>query len=589
MILNSTHIFCLVSELKETLPGLRIGQVSISSDQREILLSLRGQKKKLDLLFSSHSENCRLEVWEDKEAESRRLSFEKTNLLWYAVGAHIREVEQVDFDRIIRISCQKKTQFGSGDRFDLIFELTGRNSNLILVKPDATVVDCLRKIDATKSRLRRVLPGEKYVPPPTPKKKNPLITERADFDVSVKLAPIPLIELLRSAFMGVDHFSAKTIVDRSGLNGQKKGDDLSEEEVELLWNAFRGYFDDVSSGRFNFQVVPSEEGEPLAIGCVDLPFVPDGRKLRCESMNLAIVTFFSQRIEKQTAGKTANRLHRIARRGLYRFKKREENIREDLGQAEKFEQYKRFGELLMMNKESIKKGQTTVELTDVFDPSQPAVEITLDPKLGATANAQKYFKKHKKAKEALSTIRLRKSEARKKVSCLEEVVARLDDLKSETDLEEIEKSLADLGLLKQTKPSPSKRGEGKRRFRTFLTRSGWEILVGRNNQENDFLTFKVARPDELWFHAQGVPGSHVLLKGKDKKAEPSSFEIQQAAAVAAYFSKARGESKAEVAYTRAKYLRKPKKAKPGLVLVENEKSILVKPGLPEKNEGSGEE
>ena len=255
-----------------------------------------------------------------------------------------------------------------------------------------------------------------------------------------------------------------------------------------------------------------------------------------------------------------------------------------MSQAEKFEQYKRFGELLMMNKERIKKGQTTVELTDVFDPSQANVEIPLDPRLGATANAQKYFRKHKKAKEALSTIELRKSEARQKVSRLEEVVARLNNLKSEIDLEEIGKSLAGLGLLKQAKPSSSKRGEGRPKFRTFLTRSGWEILVGRNNQENDFLTFKVARPDELWFHAQGVPGSHVLLRGKDRKAEPSSSEIRQAAAVAAYFSKARGEGKAEVTYTRAKYLRKPKKAKPGLVLVENEKSILVKPELPEKNQ-----
>jgi predicted ribosome quality control (RQC) complex YloA/Tae2 family protein len=588
MILNSTHIFCLVSELKETLPGLRVGQVSISSDRKETLLSLRGQKQKLDLFFSTHSEDCRLEIWQDKEAESSRSDFEKTNLLWYAVGAHIRDVEQVDFDRIIRISCGKKTQFGSGERFDLIFELTGRNSNLILVKPDATVVDCLRKIDATRSRSRYVLPGEKYVPPLAPEKGNPLTAERTGFDAPLRSAEGFLAEWLTLAFMGMDQLTAQAIVNRSGLDGERKCAGLSPEEVETLWRAFRECFEEIADRKLNIQVVLSEEGEPEAIGCVDLPFVPDGRKLRCESMNSAIVTFFSQRIEKQTANKTTNRLRRIARRGSNRFKKREEKIREDLGQAEKFEQYKRFGELLMMNKESIKKGQAAVELTDVFDPSQPTVEIPLDPKLGPTANAQKYFKKHKKAKEALSTIKQRESDARTKISRMEEVVARLEDLKNETDLEEIEKNLAGLGLLKQARQLSPRRGEGRPRFRTFLTRSGWEILVGRNNNENDFLTFKVARPDELWFHAQGVPGSHVLLRGKDRKAEPSSSEIKQAAAVAAYFSKARRENKAEVAYTRAKYLRKPKKAKPGLVLVENEKSILVEPGLPERNEGSGE-
>ncbi len=589
MILNSTHIFCLVSELRDKLPGLRIGQVLISSDQREVLLSLRGQRQRLDLFSSSHSENSRLEVWQDQEAESRRLNLEKTNLLWYAVGGHIRDVEQVDFDRIIRISCQKKTQFGSGDRFDLIFELTGRNSNLILVKPDGTIVDCLRKIDATRSRSRYVLPGEKYVPPPAPQKKNPLTAERREFDASVESAEISLIEWLRSAFLGVDQLSAGLVVNRSGLDGQRKGSELNEEERGLLWKAFRGYFEDISNHKFDFQVVLSEDGVPQAIGCVDLPFVPYGRKLRCESMNSAIFAFFSERIEKETAAKETSRLRRISRRGLNRLKQRKAKIQEDLGQAERFEQYRRFGELLMMNKENIKKGQTSVELTDVFDPSQSTVEILLDPKLGATANAQKYFKKHRKAKDALSTIRQRELDANKRISRLEEVIARLDHPGGDMELEEIEESLAGLGLLKQTKRASSGRSKGRPKFRTFVTRSGWEILVGRNNKENDILTFKVARPDELWFHAQGTPGSHVLLRGKDKKAEPSSSEIRQAAAVAAYFSKARQENKAEVAYTRAKHVRKPKKAKPGLVLVENEKSILVKPGLPEKNEGSGEE
>jgi predicted ribosome quality control (RQC) complex YloA/Tae2 family protein len=158
-------------------------------------------------------------------------------------------------------------------------------------------------------------------------------------------------------------------------------------------------------------------------------------------------------------------------------------------------------------------------------------------------------------------------------------------LDEQVDLEEIRRSLIRLGFLPdqpatEKKKSPVK--EKKPAFRTFLTESSAEILVGRNNKENDHLTFRFARPDDLWFHAQDVPGSHVLLKRKDKKREPSPSDIRVAAEVAAYFSKAKSEKKASVIYTQAKYVRKPKKGKPGLALVEREKTLLVQPGLPKK-------
>jgi predicted ribosome quality control (RQC) complex YloA/Tae2 family protein len=164
----------------------------------------------------------------------------------------------------------------------------------------------------------------------------------------------------------------------------------------------------------------------------------------------------------------------------------------------------------------------------------------------------------------------------------------LKKLGGEGDLEEIKSELIQLGFLssqalgKDTKSLIQKTKQKQLQFRTFLTESGAEILVGRNNRDNDFLTFKFARPDDLWFHAQDVPGSHVLLKRKDKKTEPTTEQIRQAARIAAYYSKAREEKKASVVYTQAKYVRKPKKAKPGLALVEREKSVLVEPKLPDR-------
>jgi predicted ribosome quality control (RQC) complex YloA/Tae2 family protein len=580
MILNSTHIFCLIPELKEHLLGRRISEISISSDQKEILISLRGKGKNLNLLFSSHSENCRLEMWPASEAGRSWGGFRKTNLFWYALGGHIQDIVQVDFDRMVVISCKKRTQFGSGESFDLIFELTGRNSNLILAKQGGTIQDCFRKIDSTKSRSRQILPGGGYIPPPPPKKRNPITMEREEFYRLLESTEKQTLEWLVSTFLGMDRFSAENILTQSQVEGERPATQLGEEKKGRIWKSFRQYFNDILNGRLSFEVVTDEKGLPQAITCVKLPQVADKRRIRCESLNSAIRTFFSQRLAREEREKEIQKLYQIGRRALKKLSGRGKRIELELGEAERYEEFKRFGDLLMMNKSSIKKGQTSVQFTDIFDSSQPKVEIPLDPKLGAMANAQRYYKKHRKAKDALNTINKRRSETKSRIDHLREIIIRLDLPEGEKDIEDIRKDLSHLGLLKLAGPSPGKDKQKKSAFRTFLTRTGWEILVGRNNKENDLLTFKVARPDDLWFHAQGVPGSHVVLKRKDKKAEPSSGEIRQAAEIAAYFSKARQEAKAEVAYTFAKYVRKPKGATPGVALVEREKSILVKPGLP---------
>jgi predicted ribosome quality control (RQC) complex YloA/Tae2 family protein len=580
MILNSTHIFCLIPELKELLLGHRIAEVAISSDQKEILISLQGRGKKLNLFFSSHSENCRLEMYPASGVGRSWEDFQKTNLFRYAVGSHIRDIVQVDFDRIIGISCEKRNQFGSGERIDLIFELTGRNSNLILVKQDGTIQDCLRKIDATKSRSRQILPGGKYLSPQPPKKKNPITMEREEFKRLLESADKPALEWLMSTFLGMDQLSTENILTQSQLDGEIAAAQFSEEEKGRAWKSFRHHFDDILKGNFSFEVVTDEKGHPQAITCVKLSLVPAKRRIRCASLSSAVRTFFSKRLAREQGEKEIQKLSQIARRTLKKLCGRSKRIEIDFDEAERYEEFKRFGDLLMMNKSSIRKGQISAQVTDIFDSSQPKVEIPLDPKLGAMANAQRYYKKHRKAKDALDTINKRRSETKSRIDSLKEMITRLDRVEGEKDIEDIKRDLSYLGFLKLAGPSPGKERQKKSAFRTFLTKTGWEILVGRNNRENDLLSFKVARPDDLWFHAQGVPGSHVVLKKKEKRAEPSSGEIRRAAEIAAYFSKARGEAKAEVVYTFAKYVRKPKGAKPGLALVENEKSILVKPGLP---------
>jgi predicted ribosome quality control (RQC) complex YloA/Tae2 family protein len=578
MIINSTLIYCLIPELKRATQGHRITDVLVSSDYKELLFRLRGKHEEITLFFSTHPVDCRIEIWGKMETDQHTQTYQKSKLFDFAVGGHIQDVEQLDFDRVIRLSCEKKSQWGEGEKFDLIFELTGRNSNVILTKNEM-VIDCLRRIDITQNRFRQISPGQKYVQPPPPKKKNPFTIDKDEF-IHLSKTPQPVFDWLAGHFIGIDRLLAQSIAFDSGFDLNKKISQQEEDEMEQLWGAFRHTFEKLSHPQATYLIINNPDGKPEAISCVELPFIPEDRKLHFPDLNSAIKSFFSVKLGTEKTHKELHKLSSLVNRALAKLNEREKKIESDLENAARSEEYRRYGDLLMMNKENIPKGQASAELKDMFDSRHPTVQIPLDSKLNAIANAQLYFKKYRKAKDALSIIKKRKEETKRLIDLLEEIYGRLSGQIDLTDLEEQKQTLIRLGLLRPVR-SPAKE-KRKKEFspRRFSTKTGWEIFVGKNDQENDYLTFKFARPDDLWFHAQNVPGSHVVLRKKDKKSEPSFSEIKETAQVAAYYSKSRKEKKVSVAYTPAKHVRKPKKGKPGLALVTREKSIMVEPKLP---------
>ena len=589
MIINSTLVFCLIPELQEAFKESKIIQILQSSDRKELVFFTRSKEKETSLFFSTHPENYRIEICEcilgldENEMKTKNPNYEKTNLFSYAVGGHISEISQVDFDRVIKISCLKKSQLGKSIEFDLIFELTGRNSNLILLRNDGLIIDCLRKVDITQNRFRQILPGEKYIPPPFPKKKNPFQIEKEKSLILLKDHDLLVSELLILHFIGLDKPLAETIMFEAGIPLNAKTANLKEQDIEQLWKSFKEIFQKISEYKLAFQITTDEKGKPQAISCVSLPFLKHEQKISCDSLNSAIKKFFYQKLEEHQRKTELKRLSEVIHSTQERLQSKKEKIEEDLKQAEKFEEYKKFGDLLMMNRDLIKKGQDSIKLVDIFKPEPSPIEIPLNVKLSPMQNSQAYFRKYKKAKDALAVIKKRKAETDKEILQLEKILGKLDGATKELELEEIERELISLGFLKDRKLFKRKK-KSQKEFspKRFVSKDGGEILVGRNNKGNDYLTFKIARPDDLWFHAQDVPGSHVLLRKKEKKKEPSHNDIKEAAQVAAYFSKARGAKRVGVIYTWAKYVKKPKKGKPGLALVEKERAIWVEPRLTDK-------
>jgi len=254
-------------------------------------------------------------------------------------------------------------------------------------------------------------------------------------------------------------------------------------------------------------------------------------------------------------------------------------LKEDKKSAQRYQEYKKIADLLMISKHKVKKGQKTLRVKDVFDPEEKGLNIKLNPVLSALQNAKLYYKKYTKARDSLNIIRERIFEIELKLNMLQRISGDLQP--GGLDADGARETLTALGLYK--KPGEIKKKERpKKKFspREFVTSDGWKILVGRNNKENDYLTFKIARPYDFWFHAQDVAGSHLVLRRENRDQQPPPQTMIQAAKTAAYFSQARSSKKVAVIYTLAKHVRKPKKAKPGLVTVNKERTMMVTPALP---------
>ncbi len=579
MIINTTLIFCLMLELNHKLSGGRIEKVKQSENGKDIIFSIKKDYKSVHLFYSSDPVNCHLELWTDRDFDPIQDKYADTPFFSGVLKGKILKAEQIGFDRVVRITCLKKSELEKEKEYDLVFELTGRNTNLILInKEDNKILDCLKKIDPSRSRYRQISSGLKYVLPPAPKKKNPLEIQEDEFESSLsQKAQTGIIAFLEESFSGMDRTLAQKIVYDSSLSQHKKTSELSEYEKENLFKVFQNTFQKIKEHKFEPQIIFDQKKHPLSISVFDLPFVSEEQKQSCKNLNATIMDFFRLKIEKEKKLQLQKEISTHTTKGIKAFENLLKKLENDLKSAERYEEYKKSGDLLMINKDRIKKGQKSIQVKDVFNPQENFIEIKLSPVLSPLQNAKLYYRKHKKAKDSLDIVRKRIAQTEQKLKVLKEIFQGLET--KIFDLEKVKDKLASLGFFKVKK---SKKEKTREKFspREFISSDGWKILVGKNSKENDHLTFKMARPYDFWFHAQDVGGSHLVLRRENRDQQPPHETIIQAAKIAAYFSQARSSKKVPVTYTLVKHVRKPKKTKPGLVTVQKEKTVIVIPELP---------
>lgn len=498
-------------------------------------------------------------------------------------GGKILNIKQIDFDRILHFTIQPYIKFGKALNKTLIVEFTGKHSNLILLKGDNTIEGSLKLITSDINRYREVVPGKLYISPPSQNKLNPLKINQNNFlDLFYSVSPenksLHLWELIQNNFMGMSQQSAKEIILQANLSPEINLNNISKTDLEILWSSFIDIIENIKKYNFQPTIFLKPQSKKIKIwSIIDSVQFPDYNKHTFDNTNSCLETLFTELDKEKIIFSLKNKLHQVINKNIAKIDNKVSGFQKKLDEVKNCEKYKKNGELIKANLASIKRWDTKITTINYFSPKQEITTIPLNKKYTPLQNAQLYFKKYKKTKDSYNIILKQLEDNKSKLDKLYELQTlykRNDNSLSE--LTKINYSLIKLGYIKKKEKKEKKKRKDILSPSKYVSKNGWDIYVGKNNKQNDFLTLKLASGNDIWLHVKNIQGSHVIIKNKGNNRTPPLETLIQAANLAVYFSKAKNENKAQVDYTLKKYVKKPKNAKPGMVIYSQEKSLLVK-------------
>ena len=579
MALDGLVIHSLVDELSTKLIGGKVDKVHQPEDD-EIVLYIRNNKENFKLVLSCSSSNPRVYIANDYKKENPIkapmfcMLFRK-----YIQGGNIVNISQVGFERIIKISIDSLDELKEKTRKDIYIEIMGRHSNIILThNSDNKIIDSAKRIPTSISRVRQILPGLTYELPPAQSKLNPLDNISKDsFIKSLKTFDGPIFKGIYSKFLGISPVISKELCYRANINEKINTNDISEEDITSLYNEFSSLFNNIINNIFSPCIVINEKlDKVIDFSCINLTLYNDLKFINKDSMSTILEGYYKTKDIKDRIHQRASDLKKSISVKLERLYHKQEKQEEELLEAENADIYKVNGELLTAYIYMIEKGMDSVEVQNFYDPNYENVTISLNKNLTPSENAQKYFKKYNKLKTAKKEITSQIAINKEEIDYLENIILSIENCENLAELQDIKDELIRLGYSKSSGKLKSKKETAlTTKPHEFISSEGFKILVGKNNKQNDYLTLRIADPDDIWMHTKNIPGSHVIIKcaGKDV----SEQTIYEGAMLAAYFSKSKMSSQVPVDYTKKKHVKKPSGSKPGMVIYETNSTMYVTP------------
>ena len=575
MALDAGFLAAIAAEIKNTAIGGRVEKV-YQPERDTVVLQMRSFAGGKRLLINAGSANPRIGFTAIPLENPQNPPQFCVLLRKHLSGAKLIDVRQPAFERVLITEWETRDEMGYLCRRLLIAEIMGKYSNLIFTDENERVLAVLRPVDFTTSTKRQVLPGMRYEMPPPQDKQNPLMVEKSDFITMLAREERPIDKWITGTFLGVSAVVAREIAHLATGRSDAMTADASPE---MLFAAFDRVFGAVKREGFAPSMVYDDGGKPVEYAFIPLTHYGESRAF--ESPSALLDEWFGKRDrEARVKQRAADVLH-IVTNAHARVLHKLELQRGELARCEEGESFRRMGDLIVANCYRLERGMARVTLTDYEDMREDGsfgeVEIELDPRLLPTANAQRFYKKYNKSKNARVELTKQIALGEAEIAYLESVRTALSTAETPTDLAEIREELAKAGYASRGKTVPNgQRKSSAPTYAEYRTSGGYRVLCGKNNLQNEHITHKLADRSDYWFHAKNMPGSHVvmLLEGKG---EPDAADFTEAASIAALFSAAEGAPMTEVDYTLVRHLKKAQGGKPGFVIYHTNWSAVVTP------------
>jgi predicted ribosome quality control (RQC) complex YloA/Tae2 family protein len=560
-------------ELQTALTGGRIERV-YQPGALEIILAVRRERQRHRLFFSATADAARVHLTEADLRNPARTPFFCSTLRRHLEGSRITAVAQPGLERLLHLTIAGTDDLGRPVTHVLTAEIMGKHSNIILVAAEENkIVDAIKRYTHAVSRYREVLPGQPYVPPPPSGKADPLAATEEEFfaALSGQTPASGVAAAIQRTHEGLSLFTAREIVCRAELAPEITVGECGVYEYRRLYASLRELVSSVVNGTATPTLV-LRDGAPVEFAPFD-PCQSTGNRIHA-TMNEILDRFYQARTRAAAFSAQRRRLEQCLGREINRLNRKLEGIAGVLNDPDP-DRYRLYGELLTANLYRLKPGEKEVALANFYEPGAPPVTIPLDPALTPAQNAQRYFKKYARARTAREHAAREKERLEEELAYLTGVATAIGQATSLEDLLEIATELAEQGYLATGKSPAKKETADQPQPLKLSSTDGFLILVGKNNRQNDYVTFRLANPGDIWLHARGVPGAHVILKTGGL--EPSPRALEEAGALAAYFSQARHSNSVPVDWTRRANVQRPKGARPGFVVYTGEKTLYADP------------
>lgn len=568
MSMDGLSLYSAMNELNKRLAGGKIDKIQ-QTDKEELLLMVRSLGQTYRLLINASAADNRVQLTELKKQAPSEAPMFCMLLRKRIAGGKIVRFEQERLDRVLKISIETYNDLGDLSVFALYCELMGKHSNIILVNEKGVIVDAIKHVGLGMSSVRFVMPGLEYSAPPAQDKQDPSNASADDFSMAICMVGMSIAKALSNAFFGLSPAVAAQLVAR--YTDKTECTQLSEAEREELASRLVGFYADMAHGKEKASAVLNALGETEAV----YPFAIAGGGIKLyDSIGEALDSLYINSDRREWAKRHGASARKVLQNNIERCEKKLALYADALNSEEQMEKCRLYGELLTANLHSLKSGTDTAAVDNYYADPVERIAIPLDRQLTPGENAQRYYKKYQKLKAARDMAIVQREQTLSELNYLEGQLDNLTKCTAENELSELIEELKDQGYIKRDKGGKKKMKLAASKPMHFVSSTGADIYVGKNNRQNDELTLRFASPNDIWMHTKNIPGSHVIVKGAS---EQDTATMTEAALLAAYYSRARGSENVAVDYTPRKYVKKPAGAKPGMVIYTTNKTAYVTP------------